>query len=115
MVEKIMLLVTDEDGDVRPEIADPVTPAEARILAPGKSDFSVGTAVDSISSPATRFNRYSNDPANDHEVRDSMFVADALPPALAPRSSCANAALGHARTRRRTAAWNLMPPSVTLG
>src|SRR2546426_3821082 len=100
MVGKIMLLVTDEDGDVRTEIADPVTPAEARILAPGKSDFSVGTAVASISSPATPFKRHSNEPANDHEVRDSMFVADALPPALAPPSSCANAALRHSRTRR---------------
>src|SRR2546428_7644595 len=97
---------------MRDEIADPVAPAEARIVAPGKSDSSVGTAVASISNPATRFNRYSNDPANDHEVRESMFVADALPPALAPRSSCANAAVGKARTRRNSAARNLMPPSV---
>src|SRR3989442_1052398 len=100
MVGKIMLLVTDEDGDVRTEIADPVTPAEARILAPGKSDFSVGTAVASISSPGTRFNRYSNDPANDHEVRDSMFVSDPVPPALAPRSSCPTPAQRWARHPR---------------
>src|SRR2546428_11680722 len=100
MVGKIMLLVTDEDGDVRTEIADPVALTEARILAPGKSDFSVGTAVASISSPATRVNRDSNDPANDHEVRESLFVAHPPPPAPPPRPSCPHPPPGHARTRR---------------
>src|SRR2546428_12939644 len=104
MVGKIMLLVTDEDGDVRTEIADPVALTEARILAPGKSDFSVGTAVASISSPATRVHRESEDPANYHEVGQAMLRAHALPPALAPPTSFAAPARRPPRPRRKTAA-----------
>src|SRR6185295_10071841 len=72
----------------------------ARSRASGISDFSVGMAVASTSRPATRLNRNSNDPANDHDVVDSKLVADTLPPALAPRPSWADAVLERRRTNR---------------
>src|SRR5262245_49919240 len=60
--------------------------AAARMRTSWSSDFNVGTMVASTSKPATRLTRYSNDPANDHDVVDWKLVADTLPAALAPRS-----------------------------
>src|SRR5262245_33065814 len=83
----------------------------ARIRKSGVSDFSVGMAVASTSRPATRLKRYSNDPANDHDVVDSKLVAETLPPALTPRSSCADAALERRRsTIRVPATRGFIPP-----
>src|SRR5262245_50444150 len=85
--------------------------AAARMRTSGVSGLSSGMAVASTSKPATRLTRYSNDPANDHEVVDSKLVADTLPPALAPRSSWADAALERRRsTKRVPATRGFIPP-----